>query len=121
MIMVGEIRLDQQLLDDHLRLLVFTFAEVVVSYASLRVGEVQRGPVVVVEGSPYRKVVVDRDRVIDPQVLHGAVNVVRVVFESEFGGVYRNHGQIVIGVFFRPGAEVGQLPQPVDADVGPEV
>src|SRR3954465_13507553 len=102
-------------------MLVFAFAEVVGPEASLGVGEVARGPVVVVAGSPYRIVVVDRDRVFDPQVTYGAVDVVRVVFESEFGGVYRDHRQIVIGVFFGPGAEVGQLAEPVDAGVGPEV
>ena len=42
---------DQQLLDDHFRLLVFAFAEVVVPDAPLRVGEAEGGPVLVDEGA----------------------------------------------------------------------
>jgi hypothetical protein len=35
----------QQLLDDHFRLAVFAFADVVMADTALRVGEVQGGPV----------------------------------------------------------------------------
>jgi len=38
MIMVGQICLDQELLDDHFRLLILTFADVVVPDAALCVG-----------------------------------------------------------------------------------
>ena len=85
MIMVGRSRLGQQLLDDHFRLLVFAFAEVVVPDAPQRVGEIQGGPVVIVEGAPDRVVVVERDRIIDPHVPHGAADVVQVVLEAEPG------------------------------------
>ncbi len=40
----------QQLPDDHFRLLVLAFAELVMPDTPLRVSEVQRGPVVIVEG-----------------------------------------------------------------------
>jgi len=75
----------QQLLDDHLRLLVFALAEVVVPDPALRVGEVQRGSVVVAERGPYPVVVVGRDRVVDPHLLYGAPDVTGVVLEPELG------------------------------------
>jgi len=117
---VGGSVLGQQLLDDHFRLLVFAFAEVVVPDAALRVGEVQGRPVVVAEGTPYRVVVVDRDRVTDPHVPLGAADVVGVVLERELGCVHADHDQPEAGVFPGPGAEVGELAEPVDAGVGPE-
>jgi hypothetical protein len=114
-------RLGQQLLDHHFRLLVFAFAEVVMPYAPLRVGEVQGGPVVVVEGTPDRVVVVDRYRVVDPHVAYGAADVAEVVLEAELRRVYPDYDQSVIGVFPGPGSEVGKLAEPVDTGVGPEV
>jgi hypothetical protein len=96
-------------LDDHLRLLVFAFPEVVMPDTPLRVGEVQGGPVVVVEGGPYRVVVVDRDRVVDPHLLQGPADVVRVVLERELGCVHADHHQPLTGVLRGPGADVGQL------------
>src|SRR5579864_6194537 len=87
----------------------------------LRVGEVQRGPVVIVEGTPYRVVVVDRDRVADPHAFHGAADVIHVLLEPELGRVNPDDHQSVVGVFPGPGADVGQLAEPVDAGVGPEV
>jgi hypothetical protein len=83
MIVAGRSRLDQQLLDDLFRLPVLAFAEVVVPDLPLRVGEVQGGPVVVGDGAPYRVVIVDRGRVIDPHVRHGAADVAEVVLEAE--------------------------------------
>jgi hypothetical protein len=57
--------------------------------ADLPVGvdDVQRRPVVVVERGPDGVVVVDRHRVIDPQVLDGAADVVEVVLDVELRGV----------------------------------
>ena len=63
--------LGEQSLDDHLRLLVFAFAEVVMPDASLGVGEVESGPVVVGERDPDRVFVIERDRVVDRHVRHG--------------------------------------------------
>jgi hypothetical protein len=113
--------LGQQHLDDHLRLLVLALAEVVMPDTPLRVGEVEGGPVVVVEGTPYRVVVVYRDRVVDPHVLHGPADVVHVVLERELGRVHADDHQSLGGVFPGPGADVGKLPEPVDARIGPEV
>ena len=47
----------------------------------LRIDEIERRPILVAEGTPDDMVVVDRDRVIDPHVLHGPANVVEVLFE----------------------------------------
>ena len=71
----------QQCLDDHFRLFVGALAENMVSDTPLRIDEIQRRPILIVEGAPDDMVVVDRDRVIDPQVFHGPANVVRVLLE----------------------------------------
>src|SRR5690348_16807469 len=75
--------LRQELLDDHLRLPVLSLAEVVMPDPPLRVPEVESRPEVVVEGTPYLVVAVDRDGVVNPHVLHGAADVVGVVLERE--------------------------------------
>ena len=65
-----ELALDaEQALDHALRFLVASFAEVVVADDAVGVDEVERRPVVVVEGAPDRVVVVDRDRVVDRSLL----------------------------------------------------
>ena len=51
------------------------------SNTPLRIDEIERRPIVIPEGSPYDMLVVDRDRVIDPHVLHGPANVIRVFLE----------------------------------------
>ena len=99
----------QQVLDHHFGLLVFAFAEVVMPDMPLRVSEVQGRPVVIGEGAPYRVVVVDRDRVVDPHVLHRPADVVGVVLELELGCMHADHDQPVAGVFPGPGADIGQL------------
>src|SRR5215831_6844506 len=73
--------LAQQRLNDHFRLLVRTLAEMLISNTSLRIDEIKRRPVLVVERTPYDMLTVDRDRVIDPQVFHGPANVVDVFFK----------------------------------------
>jgi hypothetical protein len=113
--------LGQQLPKDHLGLLVAALAEAVVPNLSLCVDDVQGWPVVVVEGGPDGVVVVDHHRVVDPQLLDGAADVVEVVLEVELGGVHADDHQAVVLVGLGPGAEVGQGAQPVDAGVGPEV
>jgi hypothetical protein len=109
------------LLNNHLGLIVLTLAELMMADLSRGVDEVEGRPVVVVEGAPDRVVVVNRDRVADPQVLDGSADVVQIVLDVELGGVHADHDQPVIPVFLGPGAEVGQGAEPVDAGVGPEV
>src|SRR5262249_3438724 len=59
----------QQRLDDALGFLILAFAELLVADAPLRVDEIERRPVLVVEGAPDRVVVVDHHRIGDPRVL----------------------------------------------------
>ena len=68
-------------LNDHFRLFVCALAEMMMPNTPLRIDEIQRRPILVVEGTPYDMVVVDRDRVIDPHVLHGPAHVVRGSFQ----------------------------------------
>jgi len=59
----------EQPLDHALGLLVTSFAEVLVADAAVGVDEVQRRPVVVVEGAPDCVVVVDGDLVVARSVV----------------------------------------------------
>jgi hypothetical protein len=87
----------------------------------LGIDEVQGRPVSVAEGIPDRVVVVDHDRIVDPQVLGGSADVVEVVLDVELRGVDAEHDQPLVLVVLGPGAEVGKGAEPVDAGVGPEV
>jgi hypothetical protein len=70
-------------LDDTLRLLVLTFAELMVTNASTRIEDVQRRPVVVVIGAPDGVLAVDGDWIADLHLTHRATNVLDVVFERD--------------------------------------
>jgi hypothetical protein len=111
----------EQSLHDHLGLFVVALAEAVVADLALGVDEVQGRPVMVVEGAPDGVVVVDRDRVGDPQVLDLLADVVEVVLEVELGGVDADDHQPAVLVGLGPGADIGKRPEPVDAGIGPEV
>ena len=86
-----------------------------------RVDEVERRPVVVVEGAPDRVVVVDRDRVVDRSLLDRPPHAVDVVLERELRRVDADDDQPVVAVGLRPRADVRLLAQPVDAGQRPEV
>src|SRR4051812_10624420 len=62
--------LAQQLLDDHFRLFVGTFAKIVMTNTPLRIDEIERRPGLIPERTPDDMIVVDRDRVIDLHVFH---------------------------------------------------
>jgi hypothetical protein len=111
----------EQSLHDHLGLFVVALAEAVVADLALGVDEVQGRPVMVVEGAPDGVVVVDRDRVGDPQVLDLLADVVEVVLEVELGRVHADDHQSVLLVPLGPGADIGEGAQPIDAAVGPEL
>src|SRR5262249_24872269 len=81
----------QQSLKNHFGLFVLALAELMMANMPLRIDEIERRPIVVVEGAPDRIVAIDRDRIIDPQVLRGVANVIDVSFESELRRVYTNH------------------------------
>jgi hypothetical protein len=111
----------EQPLDHPLRLLVASLAEVVVADDAVRVDEVERRPVVVVEPVPDLVLVVDRGRVVDRSLLRRLPHVVDLVLERELRRVDSDHDQPVVSVGLRPGADVRLLAQPVDARQGPEV
>ena len=77
----------EQTLDDALRLLVASFAEVLVADDAVGVDEVERRPVVVCEGAPDRVAVVDRDRVIDRSLVRRLPHAVDLVLERKLGRV----------------------------------
>src|SRR5262249_49921079 len=113
--------LNQQLLDDLLRLVVTTFAKTMVADAPLRIDHIKGGPIFIAEGAPDRIVAVDRHRVVDSDALRESTDVVDVLFELELGRVHADHDQTLILVLVRPCAQVGQRAHPVDAGIGPEV
>ncbi len=111
----------QQLADHVLALAVLAFAEMVVADLALRIDEVMRRPVLVVEAAPDRIVVVQRDRVVDAQILHRLGHVGRILLEREFRRVHADHHQAVVLVLVGPAAHVRQRADAVDAGVGPEI
>src|SRR4051794_14921638 len=111
----------EQPLDDELRLLVASFAEVLVADDPVRVDEVERRPVVVVEGAPDLVVAVEHDRVVDPSRLRRAPHAIDFLLERELRGVDSDDDQSVASVGLRPGTDVRLLAQPVDACQRPEV
>jgi hypothetical protein len=117
-----ELALDaEQLLDDTLGLLIATLAKVLVDDDAVGVDEVQRRPVMVVEGAPDGVVVVDRDRVVDPSGPGRPPDEVELVLEGELRGVDADDDQPVGSVGLGPGTDIRLLAQPVDAGQGPEV
>jgi hypothetical protein len=81
----------------------------VVADDAVGVDEVQRRPVVVVEGAPDRVVVVDRDRVVDPSLRRRQPHTVELVLEGELRGVDADDDQPVGSVGLGPGADVRRL------------
>jgi hypothetical protein len=57
------------------------------------VPEIEARPVVIVESTPYRTVVVDRDRVIDPHLPHGPADVLDISLERELGRMHADDHQ----------------------------
>src|SRR5262249_3753679 len=98
----------QQLLNNHFRLFVVALAELMMSNLPLRIDEIQRRPIVVVESTPDRIVAIDRDRILDSHVLGGAANVLDVSLECELRRVDADHHQSVLLVFLGPGADIRQ-------------
>src|SRR5207249_5448069 len=114
-------RISEELPDDHLRSLVVAFAETVMPDLTLRVDEVEGGPVVVGEGTPDGEVVVDRDRIVDLSRLYRPAHVVEIVLELELWRVDADYDQPMIQVPLSPSSEVRLRAEPVDAGVGPEL
>src|SRR5262249_24825013 len=87
----------------------------------LRVDEIQRRPILVIEGAPYEMFIVDSDRVTYPHLFHSQANVIYVFFKRELRRMNANQYQSLISIFFGPGADIWKCAQPVDASVGPEI
>jgi hypothetical protein len=88
--------------------------------ALLRIDEKERRPSLVPESAPNGVIVVDSDRIVDLHVFHGPANVGDVLFELELRGTPITTKRWSF-VFLGPGADIRQLPPPVDAGVGPEI
>src|SRR5215213_5927405 len=101
--------LGQQLLNSHLRLFVFALAEMMMSNMPLRIDEIEGRPIPVVEGTPYRIIVIDRDWIIDPHVLRGSANVIDVSLECKLRRVHADDHQSLILVFLGPRPDIGKL------------
>src|SRR5205823_10886193 len=110
-----ESRFAQELLDDPFRLFVSALTKLMVPDPPLRIDDVERRPVMVVECAPDRRVVVHRDGKIDLPVLHSPADVVEVFLESELRRVNADDDQSLFLVFPGPRADVGECPEPVDA------
>src|SRR5829696_507016 len=98
----------EQLLNNHLRLFVCALAELMMSNMPLCIDEIEGRPITVVESTPYRIVVIDRDRIINPHVLRGSANVIDVFLKCELRRMHADHNQSLILVFLGPRADIGK-------------
>ena len=113
--------LAQQVLNHPLRLLVCALAEVMMPNPPLGIDEIEGRPIGVLERTPYRMIAIDRDRILDPQVRHGSAHILDLFFKGELRRVHADHDQSLLRVFLGPRADIGQLAEPIDAGIGPEV
>src|SRR5215469_5363746 len=111
----------EQLLNETLRLLVASFAEMVIADDPLRVDEVHRRPVVVVESGPDRVVVVHGDRVVDAPRHCRLLHAVDLLLKRKLRRVDAYNDESVVSVSLGPRPYVGFRAQPIDAGKSPEV
>ena len=111
----------QQLPDQFLRLVVVSLSKMMAAYMPLRINEIMRRPVLIVEGLPDGVVVIEGHRIFNPEVAHGTLYITFVLLECEFRRVNPEHDQSVILVLFIPARHVRQGTQAIDAGIGPEV
>ena len=104
----AETSLGQQLLNNPFRLGICAFAEVVMANMPLRIDDIESRPILVLERTPERIAVIDRDGIIDPHVLRRLAHVLEVVFKGELRRVHADHHQSVLLVFLGPRADIGQ-------------
>ena len=88
----------EQSLDDLLRALAASLAEMLVPDDAIPVDEVQRGPIAVVERLPDRIVVIGGHRVIDRSIIDRSPDPLDRVLERELRGVDADYGQPVITI-----------------------
>src|SRR4051794_5839604 len=87
----------------------------------LRIDEIERRPIVVVERLPECIVIINCDWMLKAYVLHGAANVINVVLECELRRVDADHHQSVMLVFLGPRADIRKCTLPIDAGIGAEI
>src|SRR6185369_6028159 len=83
----------EQLPDHALGHVIFALAVMEVADAALRIDEVMRGPVLVLERAPQHVAVVERDRVADAEVLDRARDIFGLALEGELGRVDANYDE----------------------------
>ena len=89
--------------------------------AARGIDEIMGGPIAVPESPPNGVIVVDGHRIADLQIGDGGAHIVDVALEGKFRGVNADHHQTLVFVFFRPGPDIGQGAQAIDAGIGPEI
>ena len=100
-------RLTQKLLDHMFGLGVIALAKMMRTNATIGVDEVMRRPVLVVEATPDRVVVVDRNGIIDAKAFHGGTNVVDVPLERELRRVNTDDDQALVTILLGPCLDIG--------------
>src|ERR1700677_4132814 len=88
---------------------------------TLRIDEVVRGPVLIIESLPYGIVIVERDRIGDFQVRDGAAHIARIFLEGKLGRVDADDHEPMILIFVVPALYIGQGAQAIDTGVSPEI
>jgi hypothetical protein len=101
--------------------MTFSVPAVRVADVALPVDVVLRGPVAVAPRCPGPEVVVERDGVVDPERLHGLLDVPGNVLEGELGRVHSDDDKARVPIRVVPALHVGQRANAVDAGVRPEV
>ena len=85
------------------------------------IDEVMGRPVLIVECVPDGVVAVERNGIRDGKLLHGLLHIGQLLLKVELRRVDADDHQAAVLVLLRPGADVGNGAQAVDAGVGPEV
>jgi hypothetical protein len=111
----------QKKLNNPFGFVVVAFAEMVIAPASLRIDEIVRGPIFVVEGSPDGIVAVDGNRISDLKIGDRGLHIADLALERKFRRVHPDHDQSVILLFLCPCFDIGNCTQAVDARVSPKV
>ena len=109
------------MLDDLFGFFVLAFAKVVKADTALAIDKIMRWPVVVVEGAPDGKVVIDRDRKRDAQIVQCALDITDVFFISELWLMNADHDQPLVFVLAVPLPHVRQGVAAVDAAKSPKI
>src|SRR5690606_19504062 len=111
----------QQLLNRLLGSAIIAFSEMMMANLAFGINQIVSGPIAVFEGTPDPVIVVDCNRIADLEVNDSLSDIVDLLFERKFRGVHTDYDQSLILVFLRPGANVGQSADAIDAGLGPEI